>query len=159
MACAPTCPGAARRGATSRCTKNSGWPMTDADPSHVIRLEGGEVAVYAPNAQAAQVCLFDEAGERETLRIKLSPDGQGYHKGFAPGFVEGARYGLRVDGPFDPAQGHRFDASKLLVDPLAAELDRPFVLHPSMFERGADSAAAMPKCIVRAAPEGEPGHA
>ena len=135
--------------------------MTDvaADPSPMIRLEGGEVAVYAPHASGVQVCLFDDKGERETLRINLTADGQGSYKGFAPGLIEGARYGLRVDGPFDPSQGHRFDAAKLLVDPRAAELDRPFVLHGSMFERGADSAAAMPKCVVRASPGGEPGHA
>ena len=135
--------------------------MTDpaADPSHVIRLEGGEVAVYAPHASAVHVCLFDEHGERETLRFNLTAAGDGYHRGFAPGLVEGARYGLRVEGPFDPAQGHRFDAAKLLVDPLAAELDRPFTLHPSMFERGADTAAAMPKCVVRSSPGGEVGRA
>ncbi|MDE3176374.1 MAG: glycogen debranching protein GlgX [Pseudomonadota bacterium] len=135
--------------------------MTDvlAGPSSMIRLEGGEVAVYAPHATAAQVCLFDEKGERETLRIHLSADGQGYYKGFAPGLIEGARYGLRVDGPFDPVRGHRFDAAKLLVDPLSPEIDRPFALHASMFERGADSAAAMPKCVVRANPGGEIGHA
>jgi glycogen operon protein len=134
--------------------------MTDAaDPSHVIRLEGGEVAFHAPHATAAQVCLFDETGERETLRIKLEADGQGAWRGFAPGLTEGARYGLRVDGPFDPGQGHRFDAAKLLVDPGAVEIDRPFALHPSMFERGADTAAFMPKCVVRAAPGGETGRA
>ena len=134
--------------------------MTEpADPSHVIRLEGGEFALYAPNATSADVCLFDAAGENETLRIKLSDGGDGWRRGFAPGLTEGARYGLRVDGPFDPAHGHRFDASKLLVDPSAVEIDRPFALHPSMFERGVDSAAAMPKCVVRAAPGGEPGRA
>ena len=135
--------------------------MTDAaaDPGHVIRLEGGEVAVYAPHAASVNVCLFDQRGERETLRIQLTRDDQGHHRGFAPGLTEGARYGLRVDGPFDPAAGHRFDAAKLLVDPLAVEIDRPFVLHPTMFERGADTAAVMPKCVVRRAPGGEPGHA
>ena len=134
--------------------------MTEpADSSHVIRLEGGEVAVYAPHASAVHVCLFDEMGERETLRIKLTADAAGYHRAFAPGLTEGARYGLRVDGPFDPAHGHRFDAAKLLVDPLAAEIDRPFKLHPEMFERGADTAAVMPKCVVRGAPGGEVGHA
>ncbi len=134
--------------------------MTDAaDPSHVIRLEGGEFAVYAPNATAAHLCLFDAAGERETLRIALKEDGEGWRRGFAPGLVEGARYGLRIDGPFDPARGHRFDASKLLVDPAACEIDRPFALHAQMFERGADSAAVMPKCVVRAPPGGEPGRA
>jgi glycogen operon protein len=134
--------------------------MTDpADPSHVIRLEGGEFAVYAPHATSAHLCLFDAAGERETLRMELKDGGDGWRRGFAPGLVEGARYGLRVGGPFDPARGHRFDAAKLLVDPAASEIDRPFALHPAMFERGADSAAAMPKCVVRAPPGGEPGRA
>ena len=93
------------------------------------------------------------------MRIRLEADGQGVWRGFAPGLTEGARYGLRVEGPFDPAQGHRFDAAKLLIDPEAAEIDRPFALHPSLFERGADSAAAMPKCVVRSSPGGEVGHA
>ena len=101
-----------------------------ADPSHVIRLEGGEVAVHAPHAEAVHVCLFDAKGQHETLRVKLTPDGEGVHRGFAPGLVEGARYGLRVEGPFEPLRGHRFDASKLLADPRAAEFDRPFKLHP-----------------------------
>jgi len=133
--------------------------MTDADPSHVISLEGGEVALHAPNATGVAVCLFDESGERETLRIQLEGDGQGGFRGFAPGLVEGARYGLRVDGPFAPEHGHRFDVSKLLVDPLAAEIDRPFKLDHTMFERGVDSAAVMPKCVVARAPGGEMGRA
>jgi len=128
-----------------------------ADPGHVIRLEGGEVAVHAPHAEAVQVCLFDDRGEHERMRVKLTPDSEGVHRGFAPGLVEGARYGLRVDGPFEPSQGHRFDASKLLADPRAAEFDRPFALHPSMFERGRDSGPFAPKCVVRAKPAGEPG--
>ena len=115
--------------------------MTEpADPGHVIRLEGGEVAVYAPHATAVHVCLFDEKGERETLRISLNADGEGYHRGFAPGLTEGARYGLRVDGPFDPARGHRFDAAKLLVDPARCR-DRPPVQAAS---RTCSSAAPTP---------------
>ena len=35
--------------------------MTDAvELGPVIRLEGGEVSLYAPNATAALVCMFDE---------------------------------------------------------------------------------------------------
>ncbi len=133
--------------------------MTDAHPSHIIRLDGGEIALHAPNATGVTVCLFDANGERETLRIPLVGDGQGGFRGFAPGLVEGARYGLRVDGPFAPEHGHRFDVSKLLVDPLAAEIDRAFRLDPAMFERGVDSAAVMPKCVVARAPGGEAGRA
>ena len=75
----------------------------------------------------------------------------------APGFGAGARYGFRVDGPFDPARGARFDASKLLADPYAWAFDRPFRLHPSMFAFGDDSGAVAPKAIAGAPPAGEPG--
>ena len=134
--------------------------MTDAvELGPVIRLEGGEVSLYAPNATAALVCMFDEKGERETLRIALTRNEDGYYRGLAPGLIEGARYGLRVDGPFDPSAGHRFDVSKLLIDPSAAELDRPFALNATMFDRGADSAAHMPHCVFRTPVAGEPGRA
>ena len=59
-------------------------------------------------------------------------------------------------GPYAPAQGHRFNPCKLLIDPYARAVDRPFVLHPSMFSTvqggsspdETDSAAAMPKAVV-----------
>ena len=81
----------------------------------------------------------------------------GIFRGFAPGFSKGARYGFRVEGPFDPARGHRFDASKLLADPYAYGFDRPFRLHPKMFARGEDSGPHAPKAIAGAPPAGEPG--
>ena len=33
--------------------------------------------------------------------------------------VENIEYGYRMDGPWNPAQGHRFDPSKILLDPYA----------------------------------------
>jgi isoamylase len=33
-----------------------------------------------------------------------------------PGVAAGQLYGYRVDGPYDPANGMRFDATKLLLD-------------------------------------------
>ena len=66
----------------------------------------------------------------------------------------GTRYGLRAYGPWDPGNGHRFNPSKLLVDPWATAIDRPFRLHPLLFDRDGprpdDTAALMPKAIVGA---------
>ncbi|SFK18019.1 glycogen operon protein [Methylocapsa palsarum] len=67
---------------------------------------------------------------------------------------------MRAQGVFDPAAGQRFNPAKLLVDPLATRLDRPFRLDASLFDariHGAaedhvDSAAVAPKAIVEAAP-------
>jgi glycogen debranching enzyme GlgX/4-alpha-glucanotransferase len=71
----------------------------------------------------------------------------------------GARYGLRAQGPFDPTAGWRFNPAKLLVDPFATRLDRPFKLDPRLFDArvhgeaadDADNASLVPKAIVEAA--------
>ena len=45
----------------------------------------------------------------------------------------GQRYGFRVDGPFNPDAGQRFNSRKLLVDPYARAIEGDFVLDPSVF--------------------------
>ena len=64
----------------------------------------------------------------------------------------GTRYGLRAEGPFTPEAGHRFDASKLLVDPYAVALDRPFAWDTRLAEPGVDTAALVPKAVATALP-------
>src|SRR5690606_14861984 len=45
----------------------------------------------------------------------------------------GQRYGYRVHGPYDPANGHRCDPSKLLLDPYGKAFDGAFDGDPSLF--------------------------
>ena len=66
---------------------------------------GADVAVYSAHASAAYLCLYDEAGEHETDRVRLTPDDDGVHRGQVAGLRAGTRYGFRVDGPFQPSQG------------------------------------------------------
>jgi glycogen operon protein len=113
---------------------------------------GVNVAVFSANATAIEFCLFD--GETET-RVRLPERTGDIFHGFIGGVPVGARYGLRAHGPYAPNEGHRFNASKLLIDPYTRAIDRPFKLHASMFSDpgGAgfnddDSAPAMPKGIV-----------
>ena len=70
------------------------------------------------------------------------------HFGIVEGVVEGTHYGFRADGPWQPEQGHRFDVSKLLLDPYAVQLDRAFVHHANLTTRGDDTANLVPKAIV-----------
>jgi len=116
---------------------------------------GLEAALNLPNAEAAFLCIYD--GDNEVFRAEMGRDDAGVLRGIAPGFSAGARYGFRVDGPYDPARGQRFDASKLLADPYAWAFDRPFRLHPSMFKHGEDSGPYAPKAIAGQAAAGEPG--
>ena len=61
-----------------------------------------------------------------------------------PGLKAGTRYGFRADGPYAPERGLWFDPEKLLVDPYAVEIDRPFAYSPELSRRrgeGGDTAA------------------
>ncbi len=119
---------------------------------------GVDVGVVSAHATSVDFCVFDTAGEVELARWRLpARTGDVFH-GRIEGLPVGTRYGLRVHGPWAPEVGHRFNPAKLLVDPRAGRLDRPFVLHPSMFDARAagaetdtlDSAPHVPKGIVEA---------
>ncbi len=70
------------------------------------------------------------------------------------GVGAGARYGFRADGPYNPARGLWFDPAKLLVDPYATQIDRPYRHDPALAAprgAGVDTAHLVPKSIVAAA--------
>ena len=105
---------------------------------------GVNVAVVAPDAAAVEFCLFDATRDVQLACHRLPGRSGDVWHGHVPGIGPGARYGLRVHG----ATEQRFDPSKLLLDPWAQRIDRPFLLHASQFARGVDSAPSMPKAIV-----------
>lgn len=119
-----------------------------------LNAEGANFAYPAPDATAVFVCIFD-AGEREIARIRLPGRKGEVHHGHVAGIAPGTRYGLRVDGPWEPARGHRFNPAKLLIDPWARRLDRRLSLHPALFDTGeapdpADSGPLAPKSLLEA---------
>ncbi len=132
--------------------------MTNSSPRPlgVALVPGGvNVAVTSRHAVRIWFCLFDAAGAVETARVPLASHTGDIHHAFIPGVAEGAHYGLRADGPWAPEWGQRFDPNKLLVDPYALELDRPFAYHPDLaLPRSSirDTAALVPKAIVRQTP-------
>jgi glycogen debranching enzyme len=93
------------------------------------------------------VCIFDDATE---TKIALTQRDGDVHFDFIAGIKVGTRYGFRVDGPFVPELGLRFDVSKLLVDPYAWSLDRAFEYSDELGQRGVDTAALVPKSVVEA---------
>ncbi|MBL8905664.1 MAG: glycogen debranching protein GlgX, partial [Rhizobiales bacterium] len=115
--------------------------------------DGVQVAVVSRHAARIDFCLFDEAGDFETLRVALETRRGDVHLGFISGIGPGARYGFRAEGPWEPAQGHRFDPKKLLADPYAFAFDRAFQHHAELQwprDRAVDTAAFMPKGIIGA---------
>lgn len=73
--------------------------------------------------------------------------------GYLPDARPGLRYGYRVHGPWQPAEGHRFNPAKLLIDPCARQIDGEFkdnpLLHAGHNEPDyRDNASIAPKCVV-----------
>ncbi len=86
---------------------------------------GTNFALYSENATAVDLCLFDSPeSELESYRIRLPEQTDMVWHAFLPDVVPGQIYGYRVHGPYDPAQGHRFNAHKVLLDPYAKAVAR-----------------------------------
>jgi isoamylase len=80
--------------------------------------KGTNFALYSENATNVHVCLFDEAGKQIDC-VELKEQTAFVWHGFLSGIQPGQRYGYRVDGPWQPEKGIRFNAKKLLLDPYA----------------------------------------
>jgi glycogen debranching enzyme GlgX len=97
------------------------WPGQHQPLGATWTEESTNFAVYAPEATAVEVCLFDDGpdGAEHETRYRLTEYTLGIWHGALPGVPRGQRYGYRVDGPWDPENGHRFNPAKLLLDPYA----------------------------------------
>jgi glycogen operon protein len=84
---------------------------------------GVNFAFFSQHATGVELLLFDEHDDPEPVqRIALYTDrNKTFHfwhvevKGLQPGM----HYALRVDGPWAPQEGHRFNRNKVLIDPYA----------------------------------------
>ncbi|WP_028925835.1 glycogen debranching protein GlgX [Pseudonocardia acaciae] len=116
---------------------------------------GTNFAVFSEVAERVELCLFDEAGNEEAIRLR-EVDGFVWH-GYLPNVEPGQYYGYRVHGPYDPAAGARCNPNKLLIDPYAKAVDGGVNWDESVFgykfdahgERNdANSADHVPKSVV-----------
>ncbi len=123
------------------------WPGHWQPLGATVDDGGTNFALFSANATAVELCLFDDQGIETRVPLREST----FHvwHGYVPGVGAGTRYGYRVDGEFDPANGAHFNASKLLADPYARAFDGAFELDDAVFEKDPhDSAAFVPKSVV-----------
>jgi glycogen operon protein len=120
--------------------------------------KGTNFALYSEHATGVELCLFDEAGN-QTECIPFTERTAHVFHAFLPGIGPGQRYGYRVDGPWEPQNGYRFNKAKLLVDPYAEAICGEVDYKQPIFSYDVtsgddlkidtqDSAAGVPKAIV-----------
>jgi isoamylase len=126
---------------------------------------GVQFSVFSRHATAVWLLLFDsEADPEPRYEVRLSPEcnktGDCWHVA-VEGISAGQLYLYRMDGPFEPSAGHRFNKHKVLLDPYAKALSGGFRWdlreafayipgHPDQdlsFSEAGDS-GNMPKCVV-----------
>jgi isoamylase len=123
--------------------------------------EGVNFALFSENAEGVELCLFEAPeGKSETTRIRIADHTDQVWHVYLPEVRPGQLYGYRVYGPYEPGKGHRFNPSKLLIDPYAKAISGNIQWDDSLFgyaigHRGEDSskderdsASHVPKCVV-----------
>ncbi|HUW97950.1 MAG TPA: glycogen debranching protein GlgX [Acidiferrobacter sp.] len=127
-------------------------------------MGGVNFSLFSRHAYRVRLELFDRPEDAMPARvIDLDPTrnrtGDVWHV-WVDGLPPGQLYGYRVDGPYKPSEGHRFNFNKLLLDPFATAItalpDWDFTpavgyelsgrdLVPALSK--VDDAGAMPKCV------------
>lgn len=122
--------------------------------------KGTNFALFSEHASGVELCLFNKAGSKEEIRIALKDNDNGIWHIYLEGIKPGQIYGYRVDGPYDPLRGKRFNKNKLLIDPYARKLTGRLIWNKAIFgydpqspERDLsfntlDSAPFVPKSVV-----------
>lgn len=118
--------------------------------------DGVNFAVFSANSKALDLCLYDpENPHLEIYRARFPKRTDGVWHIFVAGLKPGALYALRAHGPFEPHHGHRYNPSKLLLDPYARALTGPVLgqaelvgENPDGSRNRIDTANYLPRCIV-----------
>ena len=98
------------------------WPGRPYPLGSTWDGEGVNFALFSEHAEGVELCLFDEAGRRELHRVRIKEQTDQVWHSYLPEARPGLIYGYRVQGPYDPNQGHRFNPNKLLLDIYAKQI-------------------------------------
>jgi len=114
--------------------------------------EGSNFSVYSKHATGIELLLFDCVDDGQPARvIRINPStNRTYHYWhvFVPGVTAGQIYGYRVEGPFDPRSGMRFDPDKILIDPYGRATVVPKNYSREAAQTEGDNASVAMKSVV-----------
>jgi len=87
--------------------------------------QGVNFAIFSEHATSVDLCLFDSESDRqETHRVRFTEQTDQVWHGYLPDLRPGQLYGYRIHGPYQPDEGHRFNAHKVVLDPYVRALGR-----------------------------------
>lgn len=123
--------------------------------------KGVNFTLYTEHASKVELCLFSSGNDSiESSKINLIAKSHHVWHAYIKGIKPGQLYGYRVHGPYEPQHGHRFNPSKLLLDPYAKAIsgkvkwdDAVFGYNPAHSAgftsfNTLDSAPFVPKSVV-----------
>lgn len=120
--------------------------------------QGVNFALYANHATKVELCLFGSKDGPVTDTIEIKERTRQIWHVYLPDLSPGQCYGYRVHGPFEPNEGHRYNANKLLIDPYAKAISGNINWHDALFAyqigqddlsfSETDSAPFIPKSVV-----------
>ncbi|MCB1174993.1 MAG: glycogen debranching protein GlgX [Leptospiraceae bacterium] len=110
---------------------------------------GVNFAIYSKHATKVTLCFFDSVTDKTEGGSIVMPyyTNQVWHC-YLPEIRPGQLYGYRMDGPWEPEMGHRFNPAKLLVDPYARRIARNPHWNTSMYDYDQKAWQKNPKTLV-----------
>jgi glycogen operon protein len=114
--------------------------------------DGVNFCVFSRAATGVELLLFDTPDSARPARtIRIDPaTNRTYHywHAFVPGLQSGQIYGYRVEGPFLPEAGLRFDPEKVLLDPYGRGVAVPSNYSREAARRKGDNTGQAMKSVV-----------
>jgi len=101
------------------------WPGKSYPLGATWDGKGVNFALFSEHASKIELCLFDSIdATHESVCLALTERTDQVWHAYLPEALPGQIYGYRVHGPYEPAQGHRFNPNKILLDPYARSIAR-----------------------------------
>lgn len=107
------------------------WPGTAYPLGATFDGSGTNFAIFSESAERVELCLFADDGSE--TRVELQDVDAFVWHAYLPQVQPGQRYGYRVHGPYDPANGQRHNPNKVLLDPYAKAMAGAFEWDQSLF--------------------------
>jgi isoamylase len=126
------------------------WPGQPFPLGATFDGNGANFSLFSEVAEQVELCLFDDDDHEE--RVVLPEITAFIHHGYLPGVQPGQRYGFRVHGRWETAQGVRSNPDKLLLDPYAKAVEGEVDWHDDVFDYVVGQSPAGPASTTDSAP-------